>query len=161
MLKTLVRKIVGTRNEREIKRMQPLVAEINELGPSLAALTDEQKMIAEYWADGPRSETPPGHWNLFAQRVLEGRRTGSPEHDLDEAVTLLFALNNAIFDAGCCAWDAKVAYDSVRPITAVRWLFRGTQVDAWAGPGRGTTNIAGEGTPATKAIAWATIGGYE
>ncbi len=42
MLKTLVRKIVGTRNEREIKRMQPLVAEINELGPSLAALTDEQ-----------------------------------------------------------------------------------------------------------------------
>ena len=42
MLKTLVRKIVGTRNEREIKRMQPLVVEINELGPSLAALTDEQ-----------------------------------------------------------------------------------------------------------------------
>src|SRR6185436_15101663 len=42
MLKTLVRKIVGTRNEREIKRMQPLVAEINELGPKLAALTDEQ-----------------------------------------------------------------------------------------------------------------------
>src|SRR5512138_1865984 len=42
MLKTLVRKIVGTRNEREIKRMQPLVAEINELGPGLAALTDEQ-----------------------------------------------------------------------------------------------------------------------
>jgi preprotein translocase subunit SecA len=42
MLKTLVRKIVGTRNDREIKRMQPLVTEINELGPALAALTDEQ-----------------------------------------------------------------------------------------------------------------------
>jgi preprotein translocase subunit SecA len=42
MLKTLVRKIVGTRNEREIKRMQPLVVQINELGPALAALTDEQ-----------------------------------------------------------------------------------------------------------------------
>ncbi len=42
MLKTLVRKIVGTRNERELKRMQPLVAEINEIGPSLAALTDDQ-----------------------------------------------------------------------------------------------------------------------
>ena len=42
MLKTLVRKIVGTRNDREMKRMQPLVAEINELGPALAALTDEQ-----------------------------------------------------------------------------------------------------------------------
>ena len=34
-----------------------------------AGLTDEQKMIAEYWADGPRSELPPGHWNLFAQFV--------------------------------------------------------------------------------------------
>jgi len=42
MLKTLVRKIVGTRNDREIKRMQPLVAEINELGSSLTALTDEE-----------------------------------------------------------------------------------------------------------------------
>ncbi|MEO6026045.1 MAG: preprotein translocase subunit SecA [Candidatus Binatia bacterium] len=42
MLKTLVRKIVGTRNDREIKRMQPLVAEINELGPKITALTDEE-----------------------------------------------------------------------------------------------------------------------
>ncbi|OQY66020.1 MAG: preprotein translocase subunit SecA [Polyangiaceae bacterium UTPRO1] len=42
MLKTLVRKIVGTRNEREIKRMQPVVAEINELGRGLGALSDEE-----------------------------------------------------------------------------------------------------------------------
>jgi preprotein translocase subunit SecA len=42
MLKTLVRKIVGTRNDREIKRMQPIVAEINELGRGLGDLTDEQ-----------------------------------------------------------------------------------------------------------------------
>src|SRR5687767_2004734 len=41
MLKTLVRKIVGTRNEREIKRMQPVVDEINELGRGLGDLTDE------------------------------------------------------------------------------------------------------------------------
>jgi hypothetical protein len=34
-----------------------------------AALTDEQKLIAEYWADGPRSELPPGHWSLLAQFV--------------------------------------------------------------------------------------------
>src|SRR5687767_8557122 len=42
MLKTLVRKIVGTRNEREIKRMQPVVDEIAEIGRGLGALTDEQ-----------------------------------------------------------------------------------------------------------------------
>src|SRR5438270_856905 len=34
-----------------------------------AGLTDEEKMIAEYCADGPRSELPPGHWNLRARQV--------------------------------------------------------------------------------------------
>src|SRR5229473_1651414 len=28
-----------------------------------ANLTDEQKMIAEYWANGPHFELPPGHWD--------------------------------------------------------------------------------------------------
>jgi hypothetical protein len=32
-------------------------------------LDDTRKVMAEYWADGPRSVTPPGHWNLFAQYV--------------------------------------------------------------------------------------------
>jgi hypothetical protein len=120
------------------------VAQAQELIDLSAALTDEQKVIAEYWADGPRSELPPGHWNLFAQQILERDGTGSREHDLDHAVKLFFALTNAIFDAGCCAWDNKVAFDSARPITAIRWLFRGTTITAWAGPGRGTQTMAGE-----------------
>jgi len=109
-----------------------------------AALTDEQKMIAEYWADGPHSELPPGHWNLFAQEVCHRDRTGDSEHDLDQTVKLFFALTNAIFDAGICAWDDKCAFASVRPITAIRYLFRGTPIRAWGGPGRGTQTIAGE-----------------
>ena len=101
-------------------------------------------MIAEYWADGPRSETPAGP--LEPVRTARAR---APAHRVArarsrQAVKLLFALKNAIFDAGCCAWDAKVTYDSVRPITSVRWLFRGTQIQAWAGPGQGTQSIAGE-----------------
>jgi hypothetical protein len=109
-----------------------------------AALTDEQKLIAEYWADGPRSELPPGHWNLFAQQVSHRDRTGKSEHDLDQAVKLFFALTNAAFDAGCCAWDDKRAYDSLRPITAIRYLFAGKKIRAWGGPGRGTQTIDGE-----------------
>ncbi len=109
-----------------------------------AALTDEQKLIAEYWADGPHSELPPGHWNLFAQQVSHRDRTGDSEHDLDQAVKLFFAVTNAVFDAGCCAWDNKRAYDSVRPITAIRYLFAGKKIRAWGGPGRGTQTIAGE-----------------
>ncbi len=109
-----------------------------------AALTDEQKLIAEYWADGPHSELPPGHWNLIAQQVSHRDRTGDSEHDLDQAVKLFFAVTNAVFDAGCCAWDNKRAYDSVRPITAIRYLFAGKKIRAWGGPGRGTQTIAGE-----------------
>jgi hypothetical protein len=109
-----------------------------------AALTDEQKMIAEYWADGPHSELPPGHWNLFAQQVYHRDRTGDSEHDLDQAVKLFFTLTNAIFDAGICAWDNKCAYDSVRPITAIRVAFQGQPIRAWAGPGKGTQTILGE-----------------
>ena len=120
------------------------VAQALELLDLSAGLTDEQKVIAEYWADGPRSELPPGHWNLFAQQILLRDRSGSSERELDRAVKLFFALTNAIFDSGCCAWENKVAFDSVRPITAIRWLFRGTSVTAWGGPGRGTQRIAGE-----------------
>src|SRR5437899_136060 len=60
-----------------------------------ARLTDTQKAIAEYWADGPNSELPPGHWMLFGQFV--SRKDG---HTLDQDVKMFFALANAVFDAG-------------------------------------------------------------
>src|SRR6266571_357660 len=98
-----------------------------------AALTDEQKMIAEYWADGPRSELPPGHWNLFAQFVSHRDHHGESTHGIERDVKLFFALTNAVSDAGCCAWDNKRSFNSVRPITAIRTLFGGQMVRAWAG----------------------------
>src|SRR2546426_77396 len=103
-----------------------------------ARLTDSQKVIAEYWADGPNSELPPGHWMLFGQFV--SRRDG---HTLDQDVKLFFGLANAVFDAGIVAWDCKRAYDYVRPVTAVHFLFAGKTVRAWAGPYRGTRVIDG------------------
>src|SRR5262249_18799399 len=33
------------------------------------SLDTRRKLIVEYWADGPSSELPPGHWGLFAQFV--------------------------------------------------------------------------------------------
>jgi hypothetical protein len=104
-----------------------------------AGLTDEHKAIAEYWADGPGSETPPGHWCLLAQEV--SARDG---HGLDEDVKLFLALTGALLDAGIACWDAKRTYDSVRPITAIRFLFAGRQVRAWGGPGLGPRRIRGE-----------------
>jgi hypothetical protein len=115
------------------------LAQAAELLADSAGLTDEHKAIAEHWADGPGTETPPGHWCLLAQDV--SARDG---HGLDEDVRLLFALTGALLDAGIAAWDAKRAYDSVRPITAIRFLFAGREVPAWGGPGLGTRRIRGE-----------------
>ncbi len=42
MLDTLLAKVVGTQNERELKRLRPLVAEVNGLEPAITALSDEQ-----------------------------------------------------------------------------------------------------------------------
>jgi len=104
-----------------------------------AKLDDRTKAIAVYWADGPNTATPPGHWNLFAQFV--SRRDG---HTLDEDVKMFFALGNALLDASIAVWDSKRFFDSGRPITVIRYLYAGRTIDAWGGPGAGTQPIAGE-----------------
>jgi hypothetical protein len=56
---------------------------------------------------------------------------------------MFFALSNAMFNAGIVAWDAKRTYDSVRPITAIPFLFHGKTIHAWGGPGKGTVEMDG------------------
>lgn len=118
-----------------------------------ALLTDREKMIAEYWSDGPGTEQPPGHWLRFAQFVSErdhptttpsgeNRAVGGPRQ-LDDDVKMFFALSNAMFDASIAAWDAKREYDSVRPVTAIPLLFRGKKIRSWGGPGKGTIEMDG------------------
>jgi hypothetical protein len=104
-----------------------------------AKLTPEQKVIAEYWADGPKSELPPGHWTEFAAFVAE-----RDQLDLDSSIKLYFSLANAIFDASIATWDAKRHFDYVRPVTAIRHLFRDQRILAWGGAGKGTQEILGE-----------------
>lgn len=113
--------------------------EADEVVQISANLTDAQKMQAEYFADGPNSEFPPGHWALFAQFV--SRRDG---HTIDDDAKLFFALGNAVLDAGICAWDSKRFYDSERPVTAIRFLYKGQLIQAWGGPGVGTVTLSGE-----------------
>lgn len=104
-----------------------------------ATLNDQQKVIAEYWADGPTSELPPGHWNLFAQFVSE-----RDHHNLDADVKMMFSMSNAVFDASVAIWGIKRQFDYVRPVSAIHYLFSGQDVAAWAGAGLGTQAIAGE-----------------
>ena len=102
-------------------------------------LTDRQKVTAEYWADGPRSEFPPGHWALITQ-VLSRKRG----HSLDTDAKLFFALGNALMDASIAAWAAKYRWDFVRPITAIRSRYKGKPVTSWLGPYKGYGTVAGE-----------------
>ena len=104
-----------------------------------ANLGDNDKAVAEYWADGPASETPPGHWALIAQFV--SRRD---HHTLDDDAKLFFALTNALLDSSIACWEAKRHYDYVRPISAIRKLYRDQPIRAWGGPGRGTQTILGQ-----------------
>ena len=104
-----------------------------------AQLNDKTKSIVEYWADGSGTVTPPGHWNVIGQFV--SRRDS---HSFDDDVKMFFILANAVFDAGIAAWDAKIVYDSVRPVTAIRFLFKGKKIFAWGGAGQGTKLINGE-----------------
>jgi hypothetical protein len=113
-------------------------AEIDEMVQMSGGLTDEQKVIAEYWNDGPGMEAPPGHWMLFGQ--LCSRRDA---HGLDSDVKLFFVLANAMFDAGIATWARKVRFDSIRPASLVPFAAAGRKIRSWGGPHRGTQTIDG------------------
>ena len=104
-----------------------------------ATLDDRQKVIAEYWADGPSSELPPGHWVLFAKFVSD-----RDHHSLAQDVKMHFAMTNAVFDASVAVWGYKRQFDYVRPVTAVHYLFNNRPVVAWGGEGLGTRVILGQ-----------------
>ena len=114
-------------------------SDVNQLVSISGALSPQQKLIVEYWADGPASELPPGHWGLFAQFVSQ-----RDSQSIDQDVKMFFAMHNASFDAGIAAWHLKRKHDGVRPITAVRYLKQGQPIFAWGGPGQPNQWIAGE-----------------
>ncbi len=98
---------------------------------------DYTRVLAEYWADGPDSETPPGHWHKIANQVsdalLEKKIGGSGPvvGDLEWDVKLYFALAGATHDAACAAWSLKRKYDSPRPISMIRFMaLQGQSSDA-------------------------------
>jgi len=94
--------------------------------PSIVLRGDFTRALTEFWADGPSSETPPGHWNSIANHVSDDMTvfriggTGPVVDRLEWDVKLYFALNAAVFDAGCAAWSVKRYYNGWRPLSAIR-----------------------------------------
>jgi hypothetical protein len=97
--------------------------EIIEFG---AKLDDEKMCIAEYWADGPGSVLPPGHWCLFIDFVSQKYNL-----NFDRDVQLLFLIGNSAMDASIACWDCKRQYDYCRPVTAIRAAFAGQDIPSW------------------------------
>ena len=117
---------LGT-NDGDGRDENPATGESYETVTALRA--DLQRAVAEYWADGPKSETPPGHWNLIANEVADApgfeRRIGGagPVVDpLEWDVKTYLALNGAVHDAAIAAWGLKGHYDSVRPMSMIRYM---------------------------------------
>ena len=79
------------------------------------SLSAEQKRIAAAWADGPGTDTPPGHWNRIALKLLTWDRRGAVS-----TARLFATLNTAQADAFIACWEAKFAYWLLRPVTAIR-----------------------------------------
>jgi membrane-associated phospholipid phosphatase len=92
-------------------------AELDEVYAVSQSLTTEQKRIADFWADGPGTVTPAGHWNAVALDLVRGRNLSTRT-----AARLFAALNTAQADAFIACWEAKFHYWYLRPVTAVRAL---------------------------------------
>ncbi len=97
--------------------------------PNVVPRGDYTRVLAEFWADGPDSETPPGHWFKLLNDVNEHpalkrryRGQGPELSPLEWEVKSYLALGGAMHDAAVAAWSIKGWYDYVRPISAVRYM---------------------------------------
>ena len=101
--------------------------------PNVVPRGDYTRVLAEFWADGPASETPPGHWFSILNKVMD-----HPEFEytfrgtelldtLEYDVKAYITLGGAMHDAAIAAWSIKGKYDYARPITGIRWMAKNGQ----------------------------------
>lgn len=90
---------------------------------------DYARVLAEFWADGPDSETPPGHWFTILNYVsdnpqLEKKWKGQGDllSDLEWDIKSYFTLGGTMHDAAISAWGVKGWYDYIRPVSAIRYM---------------------------------------
>ncbi len=95
--------------------------------PNVVPRGDYTRVLAEFWADGPDSETPPGHWFVLLNRVSDDanfekkfRGDGPVLEKLEWDVKAYFALGGAMHDSAISAWGIKGWYDYIRPVSAIR-----------------------------------------
>ncbi|MCF2949922.1 vanadium-dependent haloperoxidase [Paraglaciecola aquimarina] len=91
---------------------------------------DYTRVLAEFWADGPDSETPPGHWFTILNDLVSDhadfskqyKGAGEPLSDLEWDIKAYLTLGGAVHDSAISAWGIKGWYDYIRPISAIRHM---------------------------------------
>ncbi|OUS02896.1 hypothetical protein A9Q86_02275 [Flavobacteriales bacterium 33_180_T64] len=97
--------------------------------PQLVKRSDYARVLAEFWADGPDSETPPGHWFTILNYVSDHPAVvkqiagiGPIASDLEWDVKAYLSLGGAMHDSAVDIWGIKGYYDYLRPISAIRYM---------------------------------------
>jgi hypothetical protein len=97
--------------------------------PQIVPRGDYGRILAEFWADGPNSETPPGHWwvilNFVADQPDFEMRLGGEGPVLDPMewyVKAYLAMGGAMHDVAVASWGVKGWYDFIRPISGIRYM---------------------------------------
>jgi preprotein translocase subunit SecA len=132
MLKSLVTKIMGSRHDREAKKLQPFVAEINEHAEALRSLTDEQVRAKTAEFKGRIAEATSGHTEQIAALKEEKRHTedGSRRAQLTQQIhelekgqleTIEFTLQDLLPEA------FAVVKEACRRLVGTEVVFTGTK----------------------------------
>lgn len=112
--------------------------EVADLVAVNGSLTDTQKVIAEFWAGGPTTVSPPGMfiwmWKLFVE-LQQTAHTRSWDAFFYSGLELAIHL----FETGRLVWGLKKANMQARPIQEIRRLYRGQNLQTWNG-----STVAGE-----------------
>lgn len=92
------------------------------------ALTKEQRLIAEFWADPPHAtNTPAGHWlNIATSFVRNG--------NLADAASAYAITGIGYQDAFIAVWESKYHYNLLRPETYIRRYIDPNWHSQWPAP---------------------------
>ena len=104
--------------------------QVDEVLEASANLNDRTKMIAEFFND-----------KIYALGRIAGTAAFVQHNfDVEKAVQYVVTVDSAIFDVSIATWHFKRQYDTVRPVSAIRYLYGNKKLTAWGGPGKGTVN---------------------
>lgn len=103
-------------------------AEIDNVKEYAASLTDEQKIIAEFWAGGPGTVSPPLMFIWFWKEYMKTISISCPN-----MIFSLLDLAIHLFEGSRVTWRLKKKWMECRPIQEIRRRFTGQSVQSWNG----------------------------